>query len=72
MDEYFKPIAERATRLRLTEIELIALVYPHLPYVTYWRAKTGVTSAISARVKVLRRVEQTLDRLEVERGAALN
>ncbi|MGL5735478.1 MAG: hypothetical protein ACRCYS_11480 [Beijerinckiaceae bacterium] len=63
MDKEFEQIALRAAALRLTENELIPLVDPPMPYVTYWRAKTGVTS-LAARVKALRRVESTLDELE--------
>ena len=63
MNRDFALIAQRAAALRLTERELVALVDPPMSYPTYWRAKTDVTAGLGTKVKVLRRVEATLDRL---------
>lgn len=59
----FDSVAARAATLRMTESELVSQVDPPMSYVTYWRARTGETRT-NASTRVLRRVEETLDRLE--------
>lgn len=61
MTEDFDAVKKRAHALRLTERELIEKAGISWP--TYWRARAAITKA-NARVRVLRKLEGVLDRLE--------
>lgn len=66
MQNEFDAIATRAAALRLTVHELVDQV-EGVSRVTYWRAETGRIK-LNARVRVLRKLEIHLAKLEAERA----
>ncbi len=70
MDKDFGRIAKRAALLGLSEPEAVALLDPPMSYPTYWRAREGQTAKLVTRVRIARRLEALLDRLERERAEA--
>lgn len=57
MEPEFKPLIDRAARLRMTEAEMWK--FAGLSYATYWRAREGKTKLPSI-IKVVRKIEASL------------